>query len=178
MVLLMSRPAKRSGSTNYQYRKRVPADVQVAAHGQRLVITFPAEAQGEPDDTAIVTFGKEAKFSLKTRDPLIAKVRTGLATAQLEKFFDGLRNGPRYLTHKECVALAGIVRNKFIADWKDDPGEPDNWDLMISLEYDKLEIPGELERSYGRQVDNLLASKGIMATPESRLVRSDRKWTR
>ena len=168
MVLLMSRPAKRSGSTNYQYRKRVPADVQEAARGQRLVITFPAEAQGESDDTAIVTFGKEAKFSLKTRDPLIAKVRTGLATAQLEKFFDGLRNGPRHLTHKECVALAGIIRNKFIADWKDDPGEPDNWDLMISLEYDKLEISGELERSYGRQVDNLLASKGIMATPESR----------
>ena len=85
MVLLMSRPAKRSGSTNYQYRKRVPADVQEAARGQRLVITFPAEAQGEPDDTAIVTVGKEARFSLKTRDPLIAKVRTGTGDRSARK---------------------------------------------------------------------------------------------
>jgi hypothetical protein len=66
-------------------------DVQALAKGQCAALTFPSEhANGRP---LIVRakLGTEIKFSLQTRDPVIARERTGLATAHLERLYEALR---------------------------------------------------------------------------------------
>src|SRR5262245_1467428 len=106
MVLRMTRPTRRSDSSLLQFRKRVPADIQKAAYGQCAVVSFPAGSAGEPAAAIRTTLRGQVKFSLQTRDPATAKERNGLATAQLERFYDAVRKGPQRLTRRQVVALA------------------------------------------------------------------------
>jgi integrase len=166
MVLVMARPTSRPNSSFYQFRKRVPADVLERARGQR--VTIPSEEIGGADLTASVTIGPELKFSLQTRDPALAKTRTGLATAQLQRLFDTIRSGPQPLSHKQRLALAGVLRQEMIADFEDNPGDPESWDLMRELSLNAMEDPRQLERILGGTVDYLLARQAITTDAESR----------
>ena len=168
MVLIMARPTKRPNSSFHQFRKRVPADVLERARGQRVIFTFPSEEIGGPDITTSVTLGGEVKFSLRAREASLVKSRMGLATAQLERHFERVRNGPRPLTHKQILALAGILRQELIADYEDDPGNSEQWDLMRDVNLDMLDDPRALERIFGGTVDFLLAREGILTDQSSR----------
>lgn len=168
MVLVMARPTSRPNSSFYQFRKRVSADVLERARGQRVTIIFPSDEIGGPDLTTSVTIGPELKFSLQTRDPAVAKTRTGLAIAQLEKLFDNIRSGPQPLGHKQRLALAGMLRQEMIADFEDNPGDPENWDLMRDLSLDAMEDLRQLERTLGGTVDYLLSRQAITTDAESR----------
>ena len=168
MVLLMARPTSRSSSSFLQFRKRVPTDLLAVARGQSLVITLPAEVPGEPDLTVPVKVGREVTFSLRTKSPALAKQRNAIAVAQLERHFEALRKGPVPLSHKRIVALSGVLYREFVADWTDNPGNAEEWQLMRDLNLEAMEDPRSLERAFGHWVDNLLAKEGIVTDAQSR----------
>jgi uncharacterized protein DUF6538 len=131
MVLHMTRPTRRPDSSHLQFRKRVPADIQRAAYGRCVSVRFPGERPGGPSIFVQAKLQREVKFSLQTRDPAIAKERTGMASAQLERLYEAIRKGPRPLTHKEVVALAGLVYQGFAKSAEDDPGSASTWAGVI-----------------------------------------------
>ena len=168
MVLLMARPIRRSDTSFIHFRKRVPADIQRLAKGRTLTFAIPTYDPDEPEIGATVTLGAEVKFSLRTRDPAVAKSRADLAAAQFERFCEGIRKGHQPLTNKQIVALAGVLRREMIADWEDNPGEPEGWEIMRDLNVDAMESRPALERMVGRSVDRLLEREGIVTDAKSR----------
>lgn len=130
MVLRMTRATKRPESSFLTFRKRVPSDILAKAKGHSVTIQFPAEGTHEAA-TVIAKIGSEIKFSLCTREPSIAKSRTGVAEAHLQRTWEALRSGPRKLTHKQVVALAGKLYEVFALTLEDDPGEAATWQKVI-----------------------------------------------
>jgi hypothetical protein len=61
---------------------------------------------------------------------------SALATAQFERYCDRLRNGPRPLTHKEIIALSGIIYREHIENWQDNLGDPEGWTMVMENEVD------------------------------------------
>jgi integrase len=169
MVLHMTRPTRRPDSSHLQFRKRVPADIQKAAYGKSAAVSFPAGSTGEPATVIRTTLREQVKFSLQTRDPATAKERNGLATAQLERFYDALRKGPLRLTQKQVVALAGELYNELTLGLQDDPGEANIWRLAREVHERALSDPARMERWFGESVDELLLRKGLVVDAESRL---------
>ena len=113
MGLRMTSPTRRENSTVLQFKKRIPLDLVGALRGRRLVLSFPSTKE---EDAKVVraTAGDVVKFSLGTRDPQVARMRAGLAAAQLHKIFEATRAGPAELSHKDIVALSGYVYRLFI----------------------------------------------------------------
>jgi hypothetical protein len=103
-----------------------------------------------------MTPGTVVKFSLQTRDPATAKERTGLATAQLERFYEALRVGPRRLTRKQVLALSGELYVELTSRFRDDPGEASIWRLAREVHERALPDPGRVQRWFGESVDDLL----------------------
>jgi integrase len=168
MVLAMSRPLRRTDTSFIHFRKRVPADIQRLAKGTTFTFSIPSDDPNEPRIVAAVMLGTEVKFSLRTRDPAIAKARSGLASAQFERYCEGLRKGPRPLTHKEVVALSGIIYREQIAMWENDPGDAESWEMARDVTADMLDDRRQLESSFGAIVDELLAREGITTDTASR----------
>ncbi len=126
MALRMPRPVRRRDTSFLSFRARVPADIVDAAKGQAIALAFPAEA-GEPEHVALVRPGREVKFSLRTRNPAVAKSRHGIALAQLETRWGAIRSGPRPLTHRQIIALSGEVYRLFVERFEEKPGPPEMW---------------------------------------------------
>src|SRR5262245_20011891 len=184
MVLRMTRPTRRPDSSFHQYRKRVPADIQKAAYGRCASIHFPSDVPGGPPVVIRATLKKEVGFSLRTRDPAAAKERTSIATAQLERLYEAIRNGPRSLTRKQVVALAGLVYQGFAQGGEDDPGPAAAWarairtsqaaargdfgsaSSMIGEEKDRRRT--SMEERFGAMADGLLATQGVITFAGSR----------
>lgn len=102
MALRMPRPVRRRDTSFLSFRARVPADIVDATKGQAIALAFPAEA-GEPEHVALVRPGREVKFSLRIRNPAVAKSRRGIALAQLETRWNAIRSGPKPLTHRQII---------------------------------------------------------------------------
>jgi len=184
MVLHMTRPTRRPNSSHLQFRKRVPADIQKAAYGRLVSVTFPAEGPGGPAIVVQATLREHIKFSLRTRDPATAKARTGIASAQLERLYSAIRNGPRSLDHKEIVALAGLAYVGFAKGGEDNPGTAAVWThvvskneaaakgdyghaaLMIGDTKDRRRV--SMEDRFGAMADALLTGQGIVTDRTSR----------
>jgi len=60
-------------SSFFQYRKRVPADIQKAAYGRCASIQLPSGVAGGTPVVVQATLNKEVGFSLRTKDPATAK---------------------------------------------------------------------------------------------------------
>lgn len=182
MVLCMARPTRRSGSGNHQLRKRVPADVLAKARGQRVRLRLPVAGEGEPILVS-VTIGAEISLSLRTADKGLAKQRHAAVLAQLDEHFDRLRAGPKPLSQKEQVAIAGILYRAFAEGLEDNPGTPELWERV--REMNEYAISGgtrslviynseaerqaaALEDRFGPMVDIVLANEGIVTDTASR----------
>jgi integrase len=128
---------------------------------------------------------EHTKASLRTREPAIAKQRHSAALVYLERYWEALRSGPRHLTHKEVVALAGVVYRWLAVGGEDDPGPASLWEKVIRLGReiqegkhglaDLLIDPtpedvrrGALNLSYGPIADALLTSKALVVDEDSR----------
>ena len=109
MVFAMARPVSRPGSSNKQFRKRVPAEIQRLAKGKSIVLTLPGGLPGQQDLAVSVTLGGEITFSLRTSDPALVRRRHAAAIDQLEAHFQVLCMEVRSLSHKERVAFSGLV---------------------------------------------------------------------
>jgi integrase len=133
MVIRMPSPAERHGSTYIQFRQRVPADCLGRGHRHPLVIEFPA-TQVDPAHIVTASIGiREVTFSLRTRDPVTAKARQGIALAQFHAACAAMRQGPVSLSHRQCVALAGEVYRRFIDAHSDNPAPAEVWTAVKGL---------------------------------------------
>ena len=84
----------------FHLNARVPADLAAKARGNH--ITLPV---GKKSTT--VKIGDKVIVSLRTRDVDLAKMRFTEAAAALQRYWATLRTGPRSLSHRQIVALAG-----------------------------------------------------------------------
>ncbi|WKW50618.1 DUF6538 domain-containing protein [Rhodomicrobium lacus] len=183
MILAMARPTKRATSSIPQFRKATPADILSLAKGKRITIKLPAEIAGEPDELVSAKVGKEVTFSLRTRDPALAKARHGAATAQLERHFTAFRSGPQPLTKKQREALAGLLYKAFAEHLEDDPGDVELWQHVQRVNEHALNgkpltidtFPGEgrirlLEARFGGLVNLILQREGVVTDERSRML--------
>lgn len=126
MVLRMPRPTTRENSSFLQFRCRVPADIAQVARGKLVLVELPA-ASSEPPVTVSATAGTFIKFSLRTRDPNVAKVRSAAANTQVNQQFAAWRSGPASLSQRQLVGLSGEVYRLVVEKFEENPGTPENW---------------------------------------------------
>ena len=142
--MAMSRPHKNPKTGVYYFRQKVPADLR------KLV-------------------GKAAVgWSLRTKDPAIAKARHPEAAAKQATIWQSMRAVPGALPHKQIMALVGRYRAQLDADLEDEPGEVAIWAHVLRIEAKYRADPISLERWAGTTADALLREAGLAADAYSR----------
>lgn len=139
MVLRMPRPTSRADSANHQFQAHVPSDLQDRLRGQKAVLTLPPESTGGPDMIVTATFGRVVKFSLRTTSKVVAANRNSAAVSQLAALYQGIRSGPRTLSHKETIAYSGEIYRLFIEKFQDNPGSKELWEAVKAFNRAVLE---------------------------------------
>jgi len=182
MVLSMTRPTKRSGSSRSQFKKRVPSDVLKAARGKQVYFSLPKAHTSDEHILVGAKVGTHIEFSLRTSEASLAKLRLGKATEQFERFCAAYREGPRGLTLKQCHALAGVVYHDLANGiFEDDPISADWWRIVHEVVQDVLprrtltidSFPDEgklrrLDKFVGPFVTPTLSRLGIIPADEDR----------
>ena len=102
MVLRRARPTSRSESSNLCFRKRIPADVKAVARGQTLAIPVGNEVIS----VVLSETTNEVKLSLRMTDRGIAAERHRQVASHLHRVWEGFRQGPERLSHRQTAALA------------------------------------------------------------------------
>lgn len=124
MRLQMPSPMKRSQSSIYQFRRRIPSDVLEKAPGVKLAIPVGGRLVHKTVGAKTV----EISLSLGTREPREAKTRETEVAAYLDEVWDTLRSGEEIrLTKRQAVALSGEVYRAWLEAAGDDPGSPELW---------------------------------------------------
>ena len=101
MVFRMPRPTARPGTANRLYRRRIPEDVR------RILDRLP-------DSYRPTGWGAgEITITLGTSDARKAAAEHARIADQVEQHMQGLRAGPRTLTRRQAVALAGVLYTGF-----------------------------------------------------------------
>jgi len=143
MVLSMARPWKHPKTGVYWFRKAVPADL-------RSII------------------GKREELrSLRTKDPAEARQRHAAIVAVVEKQWSALRKPSQPLTHKQIVALSGLVYRTMVKGHEDDPGSSSMWQGFIAFQSRVLN-PDRVKDWLGPIVDAVLLREGIRTDEASR----------
>lgn len=172
MALIMPSPV-RINST-YYLRVRVPSDLPASAKGQ--AVTVPVG-----DGFKQVTMTGFVKVSLETRDPRTAKERFAKAYAALQSTWQAMKDGPKPLSHKQTMALAGEIRAAFIEAFDENPGTPERWRHVLEenaaakagrlnpLTIQTLKQQAtDMETRFGKLADTRLAVHGIILAPQYR----------
>lgn len=165
MVLRMATPWKHPDTGTYYINQRVPSDIVAKAKGRTVIIPL---AGGEHP----VKLGANAKLSLRTKEPKIAKQRFAEASAALQDVWQRLRqegaDGPLRLTTKQVEALAGEYYRDVCARFEQEPGNADEWQLAIDLAGDQRNDTAALEKSHGALLDWILAQRGLVVDRDTR----------
>lgn len=111
MVLRMTRPHKRPDSSFPAYRKRVP------------------------DDLRSIVGKREIKISLRTRDPVEAKIAFARIAAEIEARWAQLRRGVIAVSQKQAVAMAGEIYRELVAAHEENPGEARVWTSKLLADW-------------------------------------------
>lgn len=172
MSLIMPSPVL-IGNTWY-LRVRVPADLTKSAHGRTLSIPV-----GEVSRQVLVR--DFVKVSLGTRDPREAKRLFPAAYGAVQEFWSAMREGPKALSHRQMLALAGEIRMAFIAAFDNEPGNPAMWGNVIKMneaakqaKLNPFAIPtfdqqrNDLEERFGKIADAVVATKGAIVDEQTR----------
>jgi len=122
----MPRPSKRPGSSFLSFRCRTPRDVLDRVRGRAVIVSFPATG-AQPAHEAVARVGAEVNLSLRTRDPALAKARTGIVVSQLEALWEAIRRGPKPLAHVEIISLSGVAYRLLAEGFEREPGSPERW---------------------------------------------------
>lgn len=107
MHFRLVRPVKRKGTINQQFNQRIPADVLHHSVGITLQIPVGSETVKKtitPKDQAI-------RVSLRASTPSEVKTRQAQVAGYLETVWQGLRESPTVLSHRQAVALSRDVYN-------------------------------------------------------------------
>ncbi|CDN57054.1 Phage integrase family recombinase (plasmid) [Neorhizobium galegae bv. officinalis bv. officinalis str. HAMBI 1141] len=187
MRLRLVRPMVTKGSSTPHFVKRIPSDIRDVLVGRKLVIPVGEEVV----EFAVTQSTQSIRFSLRTSDPTVAKVRLAEAISYLEQYFEALRSHrPVELSHRQLHALAG----DFYRAWSQGPdgmksltvvpstgeviegpwADDDEAELLAAVSQqlaDKAEQGGTeyRRRTYGPLVDRILAQRNVPSvTPSSR----------
>ena len=171
MVLRMARPAKRKGTANHQYRKRIPPDVQ-----KRLQNLPPAyRPSGWGKDEIVI--------STKTSDPRKAKAEHARIAAEVEAHIARLRSDVQSLSLKQATALAGKIYRAFAEGLEDNPGKAEQWSKVLLdnlkaragkngnsslLIGEEARRSAAMEKRFGAIVDAALAKEGLIIDQQAR----------
>ncbi|RIX99518.1 hypothetical protein D3218_13665 [Aureimonas flava] len=180
MPLAMARPMKRPGTKNQQFVQRIPADVKAKVRGLKLAIPLGSQ-------TVAMTVSQtlpDIRLSLRTTDAAEARARQAAITAYLAGVWQSVRDGPRRLTQKEAVALAGEIYREFVEAIEDDPGKPETWARVeaaniaatqgrfgraaLMIADDDTIRQKSMEERFGFWADSKLATLGFLVDDESR----------
>jgi integrase len=171
---------KRPGSANVQFIQRIPVDVIDKVRGMELAIPVAGRvvrkriSQSTPD----------IRLSLGTSDRAVGKERHAVVASYLQGVWQAVRNGPRRLTHKEVVALAGEEYRTWAGAFEDDPGSPETWARVTSdnvraeaglfgraglmIAPDDVVRAKSREERFGSFADAALARHGLVVDADSR----------
>lgn len=127
MAVGMTRPTRRKDSSFLQFRQRTPSALLAARRGQLVTFHFPDD--NGVDIEVPLTIGPVTKLSLRTRDPETAKRRTALIAGHLHQLARAVTEGPRPLSQRQAVALAGDIYRWLVGEWEDDPGTAERWTI-------------------------------------------------
>lgn len=112
-VIKMGRPTYREGSTYIQFDRRIPTAVLDRVRGQKLLIPVGPEIIAKRISSSAI----HMKLSLRTQDKAEGKLRDAEVEAYLQRVYAGLLNdAPVKLTHRECVAVAGVFYQGWLRD--------------------------------------------------------------
>jgi integrase len=182
MVLFMTRPTKRSGSSKSQFKKRVPSDVLKFARGKQIFFSLPKAHTGDEHILVAAKVGSHIEFSLRTSEASLAKLRLSKAAEQFERACAAYREGPRGLTFKQCHALAEFLyRDLANGVFEDDPIDADWWRIVHEVVQEVLtgptltidSFPDEgrlrrLDKFVGPFIDPILSRMGVIPADEDR----------
>lgn len=182
MVLTMTRPSKRSGSSKGQFKKRVPSDVLKVARGKQILFSLPKAHTGDEHLLVAAKVGTHVEFSLRTSEASLVKLRLSKAAEQFERACAAYREGPRGLTFKQCHALAELLyRDLANGVFEDEPIDANWWRIVHEVVQDVLTGPtltidsfqGEgklrrLDKFVGPFVDPILSRMGVIPADEDR----------
>lgn len=176
-VLRMARPQNRKDTKNYQFRKRIPADVLSKTQGQCIAFRLPG-GRDDGECTVSVKVREIISFSLRTSNKSLAKERHAAVLAQCQQWCDSIRNGPRPLSQKQIIALAGEWYREWIARLESEPGSPGVWQhwLRILDSVDPsfvrglaiVDQQGRLVEQVGPVVDEFLAGRQLIVDEGTR----------
>ncbi|WNK01065.1 tyrosine-type recombinase/integrase [Thalassospiraceae bacterium LMO-JJ14] len=144
MVLAMSRPWKHTKTGVYYFRKAIPKELRPLL-GNRW----------------------EEKISLGTKDPVAARELHAEKAAEVAIQWKALRSQAVSLTHKQIVALAGIIYRDLIELLDGEPGEVGIWEEVLRLHAEARETD-MLEEWFGQIVDDVLLSQGLRVDADTR----------
>jgi hypothetical protein len=181
MALRMARPMRRKNSSHIQLKTRIPRDVLVKVRGTTVAIPVGEETVSVriSDRAAVIA------ISLRTRDPAEAKRRHSAAQVHLTSLWQSLRDGPKALSQKQVIALAGDVYRSIANALEEDPGSPELWTQLVGLSEAALASelgPGRLlidvaaerrsraslESWFGPTVDGVLSARAIITDQPTR----------
>jgi len=104
--LPMPSPTARSGTSNAQFRRRIPTDlVGYRTSGLPVVIEFPATATATAHTVTVVHRRDDLRFSLGTACPTTVRERMATAVAHVDRLWTSLRATPEPVT----LSLRGTV---------------------------------------------------------------------
>ena len=109
---------------------RVPSDLAGKVRATR--IRLPVE-----DRLVTIAVTDKVFLSLKTKDPTLARTRFVAAYGALVRHWEAVRTGPKPLTHKQLVALAGYAYRERVARFENDPNYgPDTLRRQVAVAED------------------------------------------
>jgi integrase len=168
----MARPVQRKGTSNGQFRLAIPTDVQ------RILAKLPGSYRPRGWGKAEIT------LTLGTSDKRQMAAEHARIRSEVEARFAALRSGPRTLSQKDAIALAGEVYQGFASGGEDNPGAASVWRQVLAAndaarygecERASLKIIGDaaarreaMNERFGGMADAVLATKCLIVGEESR----------
>lgn len=138
MSLRMTSATIRRDSSFRQLQKRVPQDIIAQAAGRSYPVTLPAVGSAS-EELVEIKIRPVIKLSLRVRDPVSAKVRVTAVSAQLDRIYASLRNGPVELSFRQAVALSGEIYRLVVERFEMDPGVPEDWEAWKGFHWAAME---------------------------------------
>lgn len=122
MVMRISRPMKRAGTKNEQFKKRVPTALLPVLRGKKFAVDLPLTvAPDSPTYTVTVTVSDMITFSLGAPASRLAAIRHAAALGHVEAFLDAAQRGPEDLSHLQLSSLLGEIHKALLAQYEANP---------------------------------------------------------
>lgn len=122
MVMRISRPMKRAGTKNEQFKKRVPTVLLPVLRGKKLSLDLPKTTSRDSATYPVtVTISDMIAFSLGAPESRLAAIRHAAALRHVEAFLDAAQRGPEDLSHMQLMAVLGEIHKDLLSQHEANP---------------------------------------------------------